>query len=140
MPCGWRNNNSPATGSHRDQGHGGQAGPLGLPHVALRDEIRGPRSGVLRSATPTVTDQAAQVESSQAGIPNRPNPGCLKSTSLRGEVDRIPQQGRVSDQSGGQRRLVQGSTVWLPDRNALPRSGRFPTTRCVPKVRLGSLS
>jgi hypothetical protein len=34
--------------SHRDQGHGGQAGSLGLPHVALRDEIRGPRSSLLR--------------------------------------------------------------------------------------------
>ena len=30
------------------------------------------------------------------------------------EVDRIPQQGRISDQSGGRRRLAEGATVWLP--------------------------
>ena len=34
------------------------------------------------------------------------------------EVDRIPQPGRVSDQSGGHRRLVQGATVWLPTNRA----------------------
>src|SRR5206468_9001157 len=37
-------------GAHRDQGHGRQAGPLGLPHAALRDEIRGPRSSLLRAS------------------------------------------------------------------------------------------
>src|SRR5437879_3732371 len=36
-------------GSHRHQSYGGQAGPPGLPHAALRDEIRGPRSGLLRT-------------------------------------------------------------------------------------------
>jgi transposase len=34
-------------GSGGDQGHGGPASPLGLPHAALRDAIRGPRSDVL---------------------------------------------------------------------------------------------
>jgi Transposase IS116/IS110/IS902 family len=68
--------------TRRDQGHGCQAGSLALPHAALRNEIRRPRSSVLRSSTPTVTDQAAQVESPQAGIPNRPSPGCLNSTSF----------------------------------------------------------
>src|SRR5438270_13510987 len=66
-----------ARGSHRDQGHGGQAGPFDLPHAALRDEIRGPRSGLLRASTPAFTDQAAQMESRQAGIPNRRSPGRL---------------------------------------------------------------
>src|SRR2546429_4375401 len=50
-------------GAHRDQGHGRQAGPLGLPHAALRDEIRGPRSSLLRASTPRVTDQAPQGQS-----------------------------------------------------------------------------
>src|SRR2546429_208945 len=40
-------------GAHRDQGHGRQAGPLGLPHAALRDEIRGPRSSLLRDRKST---------------------------------------------------------------------------------------
>ena len=62
----------------RDQGHGGQAGQIGLPHAALRDEIRRPRSGLLRASTPAITGQAAQVEGRQAGIPNRPSHGRLK--------------------------------------------------------------
>src|SRR5205823_8460253 len=66
-----------ARGSHRHQGHGGQAGPFDLPHAALRNEIRGPRSGLLRASTPAFTDQAAQMESRQAGIPNRRSPGRL---------------------------------------------------------------
>ena len=65
--------------SRRDQGHGRQAGPFGLPHAALRDEIRGPRSGVLRGPTPPTTDQTPQVESRQAGIPNHPSSGSLKN-------------------------------------------------------------
>ena len=44
-------------GSRGDQGHGRQAGPFGLPHAPLRNEIRGPRSGVLRGPTPPATDQ-----------------------------------------------------------------------------------
>src|SRR5437016_11028376 len=75
-----------ARGSHRDQGHGGQAGPFDLPHAALRDEIRGPRSGLLRASTPAFTDQAAQMESRQAGIPNRRSPGRLSSRSFWGVV------------------------------------------------------
>src|SRR5205085_1755345 len=74
-----------ARGSHRDQGHGGQAGPFDLPHAALRNEIRGPRSGLLRASTPAFTDQAAQMESRQAGIPNRRSPGRL-SRSFWGEL------------------------------------------------------
>src|SRR5262249_5768867 len=78
-------------GSYRDQGHGGQAGPLGLPHAALRGEIHRPRSGVLRGSTPTATDQAAQVESCQAGIPDRPSSRWLKSEV----VDILPQGARI---------------------------------------------
>src|SRR5437879_9133085 len=62
-------------GSHRDQGHGRQAGPPGLPHAALRHEIRRPRSSLLRASTPTVTDQAPQGQSRKAGIPSHPNTG-----------------------------------------------------------------
>src|SRR5207249_10652461 len=62
-------------GAHRDQGHGRQAGPLGLPHAALRDEIRGPRSSLLRASTPRVTDQAPQGQSRKARIPSHPNTG-----------------------------------------------------------------
>src|SRR5437879_9108550 len=62
-------------GSHRDQGHGRQAGPLGLPHAALRHEIRGPRSSRLRASTPRVTDQAPQGQSPKARIPSHPNTG-----------------------------------------------------------------
>src|SRR6266513_2853472 len=61
--------------SHRHQGHGGQASPLGLPHAALRDEIRGPRSSLLRASTPRVTDQAPQGQSRKARIPSHPNTG-----------------------------------------------------------------
>jgi transposase len=53
---------------HCDQGHGCQARLLGLPHAPLRDEICGPRSAVLPSATPPTTDQPAQVEGHQARI------------------------------------------------------------------------
>src|SRR5262252_5799740 len=52
-----------------DQGHGGQAGPLGLPHAALWDEIRRPRSGLLRASTPRLTDQAPQVQRRHPRIP-----------------------------------------------------------------------
>src|SRR6266566_1583641 len=45
--------------SHCDQGHGGQTGSIGVPHAAPRDEIRGPRSEVLRDPTPQPTDQTA---------------------------------------------------------------------------------
>ena len=54
---------------HRDQGHGRQARPFGLPHASLQYEIRGPRSAVLPSSTPPTTDQAAKVEGHQAWIP-----------------------------------------------------------------------
>jgi transposase len=64
-----------ARGSHRHQGHGGQAGPPGLPHAALWDEIRGPRSGLLRASTSRVTDQAPQGQSRKARIPSHPNTG-----------------------------------------------------------------
>src|SRR6266700_7067569 len=62
-------------GAHRDQGHGRQAGPLGLPHAALRDEIRGPKSSLLRASTPRVTDQAPQGQSRKARIPSHPETG-----------------------------------------------------------------
>jgi transposase len=51
----------------------GAARPIGVPHAALRDEVRGPRSGVLRGPTPRPTDQTAQVESCQAGISSCPS-------------------------------------------------------------------
>ena len=73
--------------SHCDQGHGRQAGALGLPHAALRDEIRGPRSRTLRGATPQATNQAAQVQSRQAGISPRRGPGGVTS-DLRDGVSR----------------------------------------------------
>src|SRR5437870_6429337 len=73
-------------GSHRDQGHGCQAGPLGLPHAALRHEIHGPRSRLLPTQTPRITGPAAQVESRQAGIQSHPNPGSgLRTKSFCGE-------------------------------------------------------
>src|SRR5258708_4939552 len=62
-------------GSHRHQGHGRQAGPLGLPHAPLRNEIRRPRSSLLRASTPPVTDQAPQGQSRKARIPSHPNTG-----------------------------------------------------------------
>src|SRR6266446_7022005 len=71
--------------SHRDQGHGGQAGPIGVPHAAPRDEIRGPRSEVLRDPTPQPTDQTAQVESCQAGISSPPSSCSLRRGSFWGE-------------------------------------------------------
>src|SRR6266446_8377913 len=77
-------------GSYRDQGHGREAGPLGLPHAALRDEICRSRSGVLRGSTPASTDQTAQVESRQAGIPDRPSSGRLKNKSVCGAKSRRP--------------------------------------------------
>src|ERR1700693_2649193 len=46
---------------------------IGVPHAALRDEVRGPRSGVLRGPTQRPTDQTAQVESCQAGISSCPS-------------------------------------------------------------------
>src|SRR5207302_1585139 len=77
-------------GSHRDQGHGRQAGPLGLPHAALRHEIRGPRSSRLRASTPRVTDQAPQGQSPKARIPSHPNTGGgLTSRSFWREIAKL---------------------------------------------------
>src|SRR5262249_17213491 len=69
---------------HRDQGHGRQARPFGLPHAPLRDEIRGPRSAVLPSSTPPTTNQAPQVESQQAWIPRCRSSCCLTHRSFWG--------------------------------------------------------
>ncbi len=44
------------------QGHGRQAGALGLPHAALRHEVRGSGNGILPSQTPPPTDPTSQVE------------------------------------------------------------------------------
>src|SRR5262249_31526051 len=52
--------------------------------AAYRHQIPGPKSGVLRGSTQTVTDQAAQVESCQARIPDRPSSGRLNSESFYG--------------------------------------------------------
>src|SRR6266478_10061393 len=76
--------------SHRDQGHGGQAGPIGVPHAAPRDEIRGPRSEVLRDPTPQPTDQTAQVESCQAGISSPPSSRSVTRESFWGAKSRFP--------------------------------------------------
>src|SRR6266446_6622962 len=76
--------------SHRDQGHGGQAGPIGVPHAAPRDEIRGPRSEVLRDPTPQPTDQTAQVESCQAGISSCPSSRSVTRESFWGAKSRCP--------------------------------------------------
>src|SRR5215472_11397017 len=68
-----------------DQGHGGKAGPLGLPHAALWDEIRRPRSGLLRASTPRVTDQAPQVQRRHPRIPTDPDTrGSLTTSSFWG--------------------------------------------------------
>src|SRR5216683_2863699 len=71
-------------GSRFHQGHGGQAGPLGLPHAPLRDAVRRQRSGDLPGAAPAVTDQAAQVESRHPGIPTHRSSSGLRSTSFWG--------------------------------------------------------
>src|SRR5262245_9017450 len=71
-----------AGGSYRDQGYGGQVGPLGLPHAALRDAIRGPRSRVLRGPAPPATDQVPQVESRQAWVPSHRSSGSLKAVEF----------------------------------------------------------
>src|SRR5438046_1775140 len=83
-------------GAHRDQGHGRQAGPLGLPHAALRDEIRGPRSSLLRASTPRVTDQAPQGQSRKARIPSHPNTGggLTRRSFWRGNTGLGPSQTR----------------------------------------------
>src|SRR5262249_49693789 len=65
-----------------DQGHGGQARSTGLPHAALRDAIRGPRSRVLRGSAPQTTDQVSEVESRQARVPNHRSCGSLKARSF----------------------------------------------------------
>jgi hypothetical protein len=52
--------------------------------AAYRHQIPGPKSGVLRGSTQTVTDQAAQVESCQARIPDRPSSGRLNSEGFYG--------------------------------------------------------
>src|SRR5260370_10095580 len=75
---------------HCDQSHGGQAGPIGVPHAALRDEIRGPRSEILRDPTPHPTDQTAQVESCQARISSCPSSCSLKRGSFWGAKSRCP--------------------------------------------------
>src|SRR5437879_1192493 len=88
-------------GAHRDQGHGRQAGPLGLPHAALRDEIRGPRSSLLRASTPRVTDQAPQGQSRKARIPSHPNTGggltrrSFWREKTRSEERRVGKEGRT---------------------------------------------
>lgn len=56
----------------RRRGTTGKVSPLGLPDAALRDETRGPRSGVLPGSTPTLTDDTPQVPSSQPRIPSDP--------------------------------------------------------------------
>src|SRR2546429_9056609 len=38
--------------------------------------------------------------------------------SVFAEVNRIPQRARVFDKSGSHRRLIEGSTVWLPLKRA----------------------
>src|SRR6266446_4084456 len=75
--------------AHCDQGHGGQAGPIGVPHAALRDEIRGPRSEVLRDPTPHPTGQTAQVESCQAGISSCPSSRSVTRESFWGEIEEV---------------------------------------------------
>src|SRR5712664_202366 len=75
--------------AHCDQGHGGQAGPIGVPHAALRDEIRGPRSEVLRDPTPHPTGQTAQVESCQAGISSCPSSRSVTRESFWGARRRL---------------------------------------------------
>jgi len=94
------------------QGHGGQVGPIGVPHAALRDEVRRPRGGVLRGPTAQPTDQTPKVESCQARISS-----CRSSCNLRrgeflGSEKQIPQltentekskQGMELLESGGPR-------------------------------------
>jgi hypothetical protein len=70
---------------HCDQGHGRQAGALGLPHAALRDEVRRSGSAILRRPTPQATGYAARVESCQAGISGCRSSRSLKRRSFRGE-------------------------------------------------------
>src|ERR1700741_1436208 len=65
--------------SRGNQGHGCEAGTFRLPHAPLRNEIRGPRSGVLRGPTPPTTDQTSQVQSRQAWIPSHPSSGGLNA-------------------------------------------------------------
>ena len=69
-----------------DQGHGRQTSPLDLSHAALRHEIRGPRSSLIRASTPRVTDQAPQVQSRKARIPSHPNTGGGLTTAVSGEA------------------------------------------------------
>src|SRR5439155_12251210 len=68
-----------ARSSYRNQGHGSQAGPTCLPHAALRNAIRGPWGGVLRSSTSQATNQLSQMESRQAGIQNHRSVGSVKA-------------------------------------------------------------
>ena len=56
-----------ARSSRCDQGHGRQAGPTGLPHAPLRDEIRRPRSGVLRGSTSQATNQHLKWKAAKLG-------------------------------------------------------------------------
>ena len=55
-------------GSH--QGHGCRARPSGLPHAALRDEIPGPGSRVLRSPVPQTAGELPEATSRPARIAN----------------------------------------------------------------------
>jgi len=62
---------------------------IGVPHAALRDALRGPRSGVLPGPTPTVTDQVSQLESHQLRIPNHPSSGSLKRREFLERNDEV---------------------------------------------------
>ena len=70
--------------SRRDQGHGRQAGPLGLPHAPLRHEIRRPRSGALRSSTAHRQIKHLKLQSRQLGIPSSPSYRRLKHVEFLG--------------------------------------------------------
>ena len=67
---------SQAGRSRRDQGYGGQAGPIGVPHATLRDEVRGSRSEVLRGPKPQPAVETPKMEGRQARIPTRPSSSC----------------------------------------------------------------
>src|SRR5260370_15188187 len=98
-------------GSGCDQGHGGQTGPLGLPHAPLRDAVRRQRSGDLPGAAPAVTDQAAQVESRHPGIPTHRSSSGLRSTSFWGAAKQprlglLPADGNFTTANAAARVLI----------------------------------
>jgi hypothetical protein len=62
-----------------------------LPYAALRHEVGGPRSGILRGPTPQSTDQPSQMESCQAGISNCRSRCDLKRSEFLGSEKQIPQ-------------------------------------------------